>query len=1219
MAATETAAEQHVWNLLVRNVKLTPPAELRIKVGDPADTAEEPARLQLFELAVTATLASLCPEYEWHVTPNLAGDGGVDFVGRKDFLRHEGYGIAAAVTVGGQCKKRQGAVGNIVNEISGSLVDMVATLDPTFFVVALSSHLDPQRVEEARRRVELAYGRHCHILDRPQIEGLFRESLPILGRILRESHAVDGGLTTREAEDVQRYFEQGIADHAPFTSVRTATPDHVLAGAPFSVAVDVRSTGLAALRLRWRPAQPDRGATVPVTLIEPVAASLDGGVGLALQRPADDPLQGRCELELRTHAIGDVDLGEIQVTTAKQLSPDDDGWLSLGKVRVVENMRPRFFELPFRGHLKRLAIEQRRALGGGIASVGVVGAGGSGKSRLCEEFALERRRHGCAIITAKQAKTLDDPHRLLADLFLGLIEKDVSHEDPAKAVIEAIRLYDATLAERAGPAIGPIFAAGGRSSGAVNEQSVISALLLLVVARARQAPTVIHLQDLHWAINDVLLLLETLVWQLGHAVNASPETSQGILFLFEGRVREQQRSGEEGWDSAPFEAFLGKLDCPRVVCSSFDPGQSREFINRLFEERGPDRSAAEDLRQLRLELVERINRTAGGNPFHSLEQVQLLKEQGVVGQNLQSGFLYPIRPDLSGLVLPESVFESIRLRWQYMQKRMPELALLVWALALLEDRVPTPLFRRLWHALAPEVSLADIDATDLLWTGEGEEREVFFRHENYFRSLRRFEVDVDDRERTVDVYARWFEEMDTPDPNDQFRWARILMQRRQPEAGRLEELMATASRDARERGDLRLASRILTTALDFAWTQDDRSPLAADAFLERCDEDLALVRQLLGTDSPRAGRRIAGLRERMESRLGAGLDGAACNPELRRKVLVADLLEAQQHFLDNRPAQAVEVASGAVRQLEVLKPDDSEDPSADWELLEMEALHSYAVGVALSGEDRRALAISQRAVDIARRHPSALACHIECTYAAILLTIDPIEAESVLRACLEELGDTADFAVVRDEADLNLTEALILRAYADPAADERAALLGEARSRAYRVFRKGFQLGKYPDAGAAALLIGIISALQGDEDEVSWFAQSVASSSRGRHTETLWRAHIDFAVALYRKGEPLKEGVRDHALAAVEIMEETLSYYAEPDESKRFDLLRSPLTQAARFLLLAGDEKGAALLERYPKLRLSFEDLDECILRADRGAEGSYKWLRIGDEDYVLY
>ncbi len=1215
----ETAAEQRVWNLLVRNVKLAPPAELRIKVGDSADWAEEPARLQLFELAVTATLAALCPEYEWHVTPNLAGDGGVDFVGRKDFLRHEGYGIAAAVTVGGQCKKRQGTVGNIVQEISGSLVDMVATLDPTFFVVALSSHLDQQRVEEARKRVELAYGRHCHILDRPQIEGLFRENLPILGRILRESHAVDGGLTIQEVEDVHRYFEQGVACRTPSKSVRTTTPDHVLAGAPFSVAVEVRSTRLAALRLHWRAAQPDRGGMAPVTLIEPMAAAMAGGAELVLQRPADDPLWVRCELELRTHAIGDVDLGEVQVATAERPRPDDDEWLSLGTVRVVENMRPRFFEPPFRGHLKRLATEYRRALGGGISSVGVVGAGGSGKSRLCEEFALERRRHGCVVITAKQAKTLDDPHRLLADLFLGLIDKDVSHEEPARSVIETIGLYDATLAERAGPAIGLIFAAGAHSSGVVDEQSVISAFLLLIVVRARQTPTVIHLQDLHWATTDGLLLLETLVWQLGHALAASPETSQGILFLFEGRVREQQGSGEDGWDSAPFEAFLEKLDCPRIVCSSFDTGQSREFINRLFEEHNPDRSAADDLRQLRLELVERIDRTAGGNPFHSLEQVQLLKEQGVIGQNLQSGLLYPIRPDLSGLVLPESVFESIRLRWQYMKKRMPDLALLVWALALLEDRVPTPLFRRLWRELAPEVSLADIDATDLLWTGEGEEREVLFRHENYFRSLRRFEVNVEDRERTVDVYARWFEDMDAPDPNDRFRWARILLERQQPETAPLEELLATAGRDARERGDLRLARRILTTALDFSWTQDDRMPIEIDEFLDRCDEDLTLVRQLLGTDSPRAGRRIARLRERMESRLATQPDGAASTQDMRRKVLVADLLESQHHFLDNRPAQAAEVASGAVRQVEVLKPHDFEDPPADWELLEMEALHSHAVGVALSGEDRRALAISRRAVEIARRHPSALACHVECTYAAILLTSDPVEAESVLRVCLDELDDTPDFAIVRDEADLNLTEALILRAYADRAGEEPAALLSEARSRAYRVFRKGFQLGKYPDAGAAALLIGVICALEGDENEVSWFAQSVAASSRGRHTETLWRAHIDFAVALYRKGEPIEEGVHDHALAAVEIMEETLSYYAEPDESKRFDLLRSPLAQATRFLLLAGDEKGTALLERYPRLRFSFERLDERILRPDRGAESPYKWLRIGGEDYILY
>lgn len=1208
-----------MWGLLIRNINWEPPEDLGIQVSDRAGPVQKPARLQIFEVAVAATFASLCPDYEWHVTPNLAGDGGIDFIGKKDFLKHEGYGIAAAVTVGGQCKKRQGSPGNIVQEISGSLVDMVTTLDPTFFVVALSSHLDQGRVEEARARVELACRRHCHILDRPQIEGLFSDELPVLKRILDESRGAEGGLTVDEAEVVRRYFEDHTAKRPSSTSVRIATPDSALAGVPFTVGVEVRSTAVAASRLRWRPSKADGNAKATLTLVEPASAAMKGGAEFLPQMPGDDPLQGRCRLELRTHAVGDVDLGEIQVGSADQQVLPGDDWIGLGTIRVVENMRPRFFELPFRGQLKRLAQEYRQALAGGVASVGVVGAGGSGKSRLCEEFALERRRRGCDVVTAKQAKTLDDPHRLLADLFIGLIDKDISHENPADSVIEEIGRYDADLAGRAGPAIRAIFAIEAERSGAVNDQTVLSALLLLIVARARQTPIIIHLQDLHWSTTDVLLLLETLVWQLGHALSTAPDASRGILFLFEGRVREQQGTGDDGWDSMPFEAFLEKLDCSKVLCSSLDPLHSLEFVNRLFEERDSGQSVADDLLQLQNGLVEQINKTAGGNPFHSLEQIQLLKERGVIGQNLQSGLLYTIRPDPSGLVLPSSVFESIQLRWRYMKERMPELALLVWALALLEDRVPTPLFRRLWRGLAPDVSLADLDATDLLLTGEGEEREVLFRHENYFRSLRRFEVSVEDRERTVNVYSRWFEEMKQLDPNDQFRWARVLMERQQADAPRVERLLMSAWENAQRRGDLRLARRITTTSLDFAWAQDDRIPIEGDAFLSRCDEELTLIRHLLGSDRPRAARRIAAVRERMEQRLTTGPKRNLGAQELRCRILTSDLLESQHLFMDNRPAQAAEIAAITVRQAEASRPEGSEGLGEEWKLLEMEALHSHAVALALSGEDNRALKVSRRAVEIARQYPSALASHVICTYAAVLLTMDPAEAESVLRTCLADAENTPAFAAVREEAELNLSEALILLAYDDKVDGKSTSMLSEAQSLSYRVFRKGFELGKYPDAGAAALLLGILSALQGEEAEVSWFAQAVAASSRGRHIETLWRAHIDLAVALYRKGEPIGEGVRDHALAAVEIMEETLTYYADPDESKRFDLLRSPLSQAARYLLLAGDETGSILLERYPTLRFSFDDLDKRVLRSDRGAMSTYKWLRIGSEDYILY
>ena len=91
-----------------------------------------------------------------------------------------------------------------------------------------------------------------------------------------------------------------------------------------------------------------------------------------------------------------------------------------------------------------------------------------------------------------------------------------------------------------------------------------------------------------------------------------------------------------------------------------------------------------DLLELQRSLIDRIDRSAGGNPFHSLEQVRLLRERGIIGLNSATGLLFMIQPEPVGSDLPESVLASIEVRWQYLRERKPELALS--ALGVCPDR-----------------------------------------------------------------------------------------------------------------------------------------------------------------------------------------------------------------------------------------------------------------------------------------------------------------------------------------------------------------------------------------------------------------------------------------------------------------------------------------------------------------------------------------------------
>lgn len=1200
--------EKRAWELLTRDFHWEVPSQHPVQIYDTSGNPARSTRLQIFEMAVTTILAHLAPQFTWRVTPNVKDDG-LDFIGVHRLLEDGDLGIAATITIGGQCKKRT-RVDDVLAEIAGSLIRMADAVNPTFFVVALSARLTRERVARARGMLERQCLRDCHILDRTQIEGLFSAYLDVVREILER------GLSQSELEEVVRYLETEAVTPRP--SVAVNPPSRVLAGAPFHVEVGVRwvLASNSKARLRWHPPDDDD----VITLIGPVDADTSAGAALISEAPAQDPLRASCSLELTTYSTGRIDLGSIAIDKEGS-RPGSAERFPLGDVDVIRTLRPRFFEPPYKRLLHRLSQAYKEASSGLVASMGVVGSGGSGKSRMCEEFALERQRRGSIVVTAKQTKTYEAPHRILAELMTGLCNADRAIGDAATEVVRAVASYDPPLATRAEPAIRAAFGVDGSESGAGADQSVISALLVLIVARIRNATLIVHLQDMHWCNADVLLLLERLVAQVSQITRTglpNEDLAGGVLFLFEGRVHESE-SDQDGWSSVPFEAFLLRTESPVVTCTPFTEEDGRTFVRVLFEDRhNTDRLLADDLLGLQDELVDHIYEVAGGNPFHTLEQVRILMELGVVGQNPRTGLLYMIRSIPGDYGMPESVFAAIRLRWQYLRRRSRRLALLVWGCALIEDQVPTPLFRHLWGELASDVSLPEVDSTDILWTGGGRGRDVSFRHENYFETLRNFTVSYTDRRTVVGAYCDWFEALRRPSPADRFRWAQAILKHPEPDLTRARRLLSAALKGSRRSGDLRLARRILAFHLDLSWDLDEQDPVRTETFLRHCDDEIDLCHQLLATDRDQAGRRAQRARERLQARLEAARPGVTENTldKLRLRTLALDTLHAQVLFNNRRPATSAAVATHVVDQVRAQRSHARGD--ASWEELEMEALFTQSCAQAISGDFPSAVRSSEAAADIARRSSSPAARSVLSTHGSILLSEDPVAGEVVLRGCIERWPDdeTSDGFLVH----VHLSMALVLQAHRLPNEDDRrTTLLDDARERLDRVFNSCRRLGLHPDAGAAALVRGVVSVVAERGDEAYWFAQGVAAAAKGRQMETLWRSHLNLATALYRRDYKVTQIAHDHALEAAKIMEDSLSPYAEPDRSPRFELLRVGLAAAASMLIVSGDAAGTVLLERYPRLRAHFSDASAGVLAPYEGGERHYQWLRVGEGDYVLY
>jgi hypothetical protein len=1209
--AAENGTEERVWALLIKNLRWSPELlRLGIAIENPPKTVEAPA-LQIFEVVVAAIFARICPDYDWSVS-QVSHDNGVDFVGRGELFQDGELDISAAITVGGQCKKQNGEKKDIIDALGSSLTRMADAIDPTFFVVALSARHDQDHVDSERKLIERDRRRHCHIFHRAQIESFIHNHLTVLSDVLNEV-VRQGKLEPADAADVLAYFT-GRDDTNPNYTIEVPEPGSVLAGKPFrhTVRVPFVVASTSNLRMIWRPTDPDNGAVV--TVLDPIGVDGERGVEMVAPNKLDRPVGVERSLEMLTYAVGEVDLGEVLIR-----GEDSEFRVHLGRVLVGESMTPRFYEPPFRAAWASLEHAYGVARGAGVETVGLIGAGGSGKSRLCEEFARGQIRSGCTRIVAEQAKTLDAPYRILSDLFAELVGEDLDIADRADRIIEAVGRYDRATAERATPAIRAIFGNVAQRTGAVTDRSVVAALLVLLVARSAEAPLIVHMQELHWCSADVLLLLDELIWELKRTFRQLPShRRRGLLIVLEGRVREQQLPADEDWSSRHFEAFLQKLDCPTVACPAFEPEDGLAFVRRLFEKEYVGGSANAELLRLQQELVERIFRSAGGNPFHTLEQVRAFKQSGVLGQNPRTGLLYLIRPQLEPEEPPDTIFKVIHLRWRYLRDRSPQLALLIWSAGLIEDRIPTPLFRRLWEELAPEVSLRDVDATEMLWTGGGEEEEVAFRHEHYFRSISQFAVPAAERERVVSVYSDWL--AGRRNPTDRFRRALALLELPKPDTGGALKLMATALCEARKQGNLVLARRIATRSLNASWEQGAEAPLSLDEFFRLCDEDLALIRDLLDTDRAQAAKRLKAISERLDERLPVAVsDSLHGGADTQRRRLTADILRSQILYNDGSPAMAAEVSAQAVSSIEAVRIDDSLRGDATWEELEMEARFSQASALALSGRIDDALGASEGAIAIARGVSSPLAYRVVSTYANILLARDPERSEAILRECLAEVASSTDFAETRHAIEINLGMALVLRAYQADGRGRTTEMLGEAREVLTRVFTTSFQAGQYALSAAAALMRGIVSALNRDGEDITWFAQALAAASRGHKTETLWRAHINLATAIYQANEEITDEVRDHAHGALEFLDDTLAPYPDPDRSPRFDLVRVPLAQATRFLIAAGDDNGRAALVRYPELRKCFADIDTGELRRDPNVDRSHEWLCIEGEDYVIY
>jgi class 3 adenylate cyclase len=243
--------------------------------------------------------------------------------------------------------------------------------------------------------------------------------------------------------------------------------------------------------------------------------------------------------------------------------------------------------------LARVQEEQRPQL------VSIIAPAGTGKTRLLEEF-LSRLdpADGFQVATARclpYGQTLT--YWPLRGLLTGLLGGDVARAQVEDTFLkggykpeDAARLADLVLATL-----------GIEGEGTGDRESIFAAWRLLIEVISRQAPRIIVFEDLHWASDSLLDLVEQIMHLRAHAP---------LLLIALSRPELMDRRPTWGG---------GRQNFTSLALQPLTAAQTRQLVDHLVAD-APEAT--------RSQIVER----SGGNPFFALELAHGLAEQRQAGE-----------------------------------------------------------------------------------------------------------------------------------------------------------------------------------------------------------------------------------------------------------------------------------------------------------------------------------------------------------------------------------------------------------------------------------------------------------------------------------------------------------------------------------------------------------------------------------------------------------
>ena len=297
---------------------------------------------------------------------------------------------------------------------------------------------------------------------------------------------------------------------------------------------------------------------------------------------------------------------------------------------LVQRVRPRAFRIGRRGvegvttrmvgretefQTIQSAFEQCVA-NGHVTVVVVKGEAGLGKSRLIYEFEAWLETHQTEYYIFKgraDEETMSLPYSLLRDVFcerFQIRDSDTQAEARGKLLRGMAVMAQVGSEERAsliGELLGfdfseSMFVRGIRKDARQIRDRSFNSIVQFFTELTLASPVVLLLDDIHWADNGSLELIEDL---------AKLETNLPIFILCTARPRLDELHPNWG-SNFPL--------CTTFTINSLDLDASRELAREILQ----------NVSDLPRDLVETVAKNAEGNPFYLEELVKVLIEDGVI-------------------------------------------------------------------------------------------------------------------------------------------------------------------------------------------------------------------------------------------------------------------------------------------------------------------------------------------------------------------------------------------------------------------------------------------------------------------------------------------------------------------------------------------------------------------------------------------------------------